>query len=160
MSATPLRSSCLCLSNGLTLWAVWAGVAPRTICWAWLTHGGSSGVILTPALFSLRTFPQLLFQGVSPVCNSCSQMIALPRAALILGSWSRFPMGLIWVGGWTPHPLPRSLILRDVVACSYHPLRWMTQCINVGWCFYRCSANVGMWCCLHWKWVDQGQFLI
>ena len=142
MSATLLRSSCLCLTKGSTLWTLfWAGVAPG-IFWAWLAQGGSLWVTLTPALFSLRMFPLLLFQGVSPVCNLCSWMIALLRAALILGSSSGFPMGLVLVGGWTPYPLPHSLMLHDVVAHSYHLLWQMIQSINVFLSMFHSCRNM------------------
>ena len=160
MSATPLRSSCLCLSKGSTLWALfWAGVAPGRSR-AKLTQGGSSWVTLTLVLFSLGMFPLLLFQDVSPVCNSCSWMIALLSAALILGSSSGFLMGLVLVLGWTPLPLPHSLILRDIVAHSYCPLQWRIQSINVGWCFYLYSATVRTWWCLPERQICLGLLLI
>ena len=156
MSTTPLRSSCLCLSKGSTLWVLfWAGVAPGMLQ-AKLTHGGCSWVTLTPALFSLRTFPLLLFQGVSPVCNLCSRMIAHLSDALILGSLSGFLMGLILVGGWAPCPLPFSLMLHDMVAHNYRLLRQMIWSISRGWRLYQYSTIVGKWCCLLEKPIHQG----
>ena len=76
---------------------------------------------ITPVLFSLRTCPQLLFQGVSPVCCSCSQRIALWICALNSGSLYGFPMGLVWAGGspLSLFPLPDCQSLLSVVAHNY-----------------------------------------
>ena len=91
---------------------------------------------MTLVLFSLRMFPLLLFQGVSPVHNSCSLMIAHWRSALILGSSSGLTMGLVLVGGAPPPhpPLRHSLSLHGVIARNYHPLCQTSQCKNEGWC--------------------------
>ena len=141
-----LRSSCLGLSTELIQRVVLAGVAPGHMSQAKLTHRGSLGVTLTLVLFSLGMFPLLLFQGVSPVCNSCSWMIAYPRASLILGSSSGFLMGLVWVGGTPPPPpppppppLPGILFLCGMVAHNYHPLHWTCQYKIQDGHFYQCS---------------------
>ena len=161
MSATLLRSSCLCLSTESTH-RVWAVGTPGTHSWAWLTCGGSSGVTITLVSFSLRMFLLLLFQGVSPVCHLCSWSIAHPSCALILGSSSGFPMGLVSAGG-SPlplPPLPTVLSLWGVVACDYCLLCWTSQYKILGGCFYQYSRDSSKWCCLPERWVDLGQFLI
>ena len=72
-------------------------------------------------LFSLRMFPLLLFQGVSPVFNllleDCSSEGCSDSGIL---KWVPNGSG---TGSWTPCPLPHSLMLHDVVAGSYRLLR-------------------------------------
>ena len=156
MSTTPLRSSCLCLSNESILWA-WTGWALETFCGTSLAPEVGTNLVLV--LFSLGTPLLSLFpgvhQGVSPVRNSCSQMIACSRTSLILG----LSRGLGLVGGWTP-PHPRSLILLGMVAGNSHLMRGMTCCKDVGLCFYQCSRGSVMWCYLLEMWVDQDWLLI
>ena len=149
MSTTPLRSSCLCLSPKLTH-RVWAVGTPGTHSWARFICGGNSGVTLTPVLFSLRMFLQLLFQGVSPVCHSFSWRIARPSCALILGSLSGFPMGLVLAGG-TPLPLPPlpvCLSHLSMVARNCHLLRQMNQYKIRGWHHDLNSGGSSKWYCL------------
>ena len=110
-----------------------------------LVHELDLLVVETLVSFSLGTFPQLLFQGVSPVCRSCSLTIACWSCALILGSSSGFLMGLVWAEG-SPlplPPLPDCWSLQGVVARSYHPLCQMNQYRIVGWCFNLCSRDSG-----------------
>ena len=131
---TPLRRFCLCSAVVLTL----AGGAAGTL-WsrAKFICGGHSSVTLTPVWFSVGTFLPQLFQDVSPVCLLCSRRIALPSCALIVGSSSGFPMGLVWAGG-TPlplPPLPDCQSLWGVVTHNYHPHVGTIWYKIVGWCF-------------------------
>ena len=157
MSTTPLRSSCLCLSNGSILWT-WTGWALVLFCGTLLALEVFCGTIVVPVLFSLAKPPLSLFpgacQGVSPVHNSCSQTIAHSRTALILG----LSRGWVLVGGWTP-PHPHSLILQGMVSRNYCLLWWATWCKDVGGHFSQCRDS-SMWCCLPKKWVDQDWLLI
>ena len=78
-----------------------------------------------PVSFSPGTFPLLLFQGVCPVHNFLSLMIAHWRIALILGLSSGLAMGmmgLVLAGGAPLPPLALSLDLCGVVAHSYRLL--------------------------------------
>ena len=112
-----------------------------------LIHEPDLLMVETPVLFPLRMFPWLLFQGVSPVCLSCSWRIAHSSCALILGSLSGFLMGLVLAWGSTLPlpPLPAVLSLLDVVACNYCPLRWMSWYRIGGWCFYQYYRGSSMW---------------
>ena len=160
MSTTLLRSSCLCLSNGSTLWEG-TGWAPGTFCGTWFVLGGNSRVTVTLVLFSLRMFPLLLFQGVSPVCCSCSRSIARPSCGQILGSSSGLPMGLVlaWGCPLPLPPLPTVLSLWGMVAQNCCLLHWMNQYKIVGWCFYQYSGGSSKWCCLPKRLVDLAQCL-
>ena len=75
MSATLLRRFYQCSAIVLTM----SGQAMGTL-WSRVrfTHGGHSGVTLTPVLSSVGMFLPRLFQGISPVCHSCSWRILLP----------------------------------------------------------------------------------
>ena len=81
-----------CLPTESILWACGAGKAHETFCGALLALKVFCEATLALVLFSLGAPPLSLFpgvcQGVSPVCNSCSEMIAHLRIALTHGSMS------------------------------------------------------------------------
>ena len=158
VSATPSRRFCRCsvIVSGLsgqvmgTLWS-----------WARFTHGGNSGVITTPVLFALGMFPQLLFQGVSPVTLSCSWSIALWNCCLNAGSTYGFLMGLVLVGG-SPlplPPLPDCQSLWGVVAHSYCPHAGMIQYKIGDWWSNICPGGDDILYFLLWRLFHQDQHL-
>ena len=140
--------------NNISQYSVLTGTCSQ----ARLTCGGNSGITLTSVLFSLRMFPQLLFQGVSPVSCLCSLTIAHWIWALTLGSSSGFPMGLVLAGGSSlpPPPLPNCQSLLGMVACNYCPLCWTSQYKIVGWCYNLYCEDFRKWYVLPKMLLHQG----